>query len=538
MLAASSTLAATAAANVHSIAGSGKAGIADGRALSATFIAPEGVAVAADGSIVIADTGAQRIRLLGNGTVSTLAGSGNMEADWDLVPGQPDLGTSVDPHFDSPTGLAYLRDGTLLIADSDHHCIRSLRHGMVESFAGSSVSGTSDGTRAKATFQIPNGLATDDAGDVFVADLEGGLREISGDVVSTIALPAAAGKNAVGVATFGSGGSLRIFVSTYAGLVVVDANHKATLYAGLAEGKRRFGYPAALIALRKDAVAFTDARDSTLRIFRMPVHAGDPPAVEPLPVDVIEDGAFAAAGYADGSLRGARFDVPQGLARASNGDLIVADTGNRRIRRVDGVAARLPFVAGSGQLPAGRTWIVGGPASYYDTIWATSIAGIAASLLPAKGVEALEYDDASAATSGSGDALSLASRSRPATTIWLLTTRDLATLGKSTIARQATAAAARGRLVLVALPLAGEIASRQNFSMLSIDPTFDFAVAEGHYRTLVGTLRPLKIPTLDLGPALSDEVSREDPYATLTPNLSDGGRAAVGRAIAAFVNKS
>jgi len=54
-------------------------------------------------------------------------------------------------------------------------------------------------------------------------------------------------------------------------------------------------------------------------------------------------------GFADGTGRDARFDTPCGIAVAENGELIVADTGNHRIRRVAPGDARVATVAGTGE---------------------------------------------------------------------------------------------------------------------------------------------------------------------------------------------
>ena len=54
------------------VAGSGAEGMADGEAAAATFFAPEGVAVGADGSVYIADTVGASVRCVRDGAVTTL----------------------------------------------------------------------------------------------------------------------------------------------------------------------------------------------------------------------------------------------------------------------------------------------------------------------------------------------------------------------------------------------------------------------------------------------------------------------------------
>jgi len=84
------------------VAGDGKAALTDGRAESASFDAPQGVAVGSDGSIYVADTGNGAIRKIGNGAVTTLAAHDPEQLDGGLT---------------SPTGLL-VQDDKLYICDT------------------------------------------------------------------------------------------------------------------------------------------------------------------------------------------------------------------------------------------------------------------------------------------------------------------------------------------------------------------------------------------------------------------------------------
>ncbi|MEK0314502.1 stalk domain-containing protein [Cohnella sp. 56] len=90
----------------------------DGAAAQARFNAPEGLALAADGTLVIADSLNHVVRLLRDGQVTTLAG----EAD---EPGAAD-GVTYAAQFDRPTDVAILPDGSLAIADESGNKIRLL----------------------------------------------------------------------------------------------------------------------------------------------------------------------------------------------------------------------------------------------------------------------------------------------------------------------------------------------------------------------------------------------------------------------------
>ena len=60
------------------LAGSGEDGLTDGGAKQAAFSAPQGVAVGADGSVYVADTGNGAVRVIRGGTVTTLTAGGLM----------------------------------------------------------------------------------------------------------------------------------------------------------------------------------------------------------------------------------------------------------------------------------------------------------------------------------------------------------------------------------------------------------------------------------------------------------------------------
>ena len=56
----------------------------------------------------------------------------------------------------------------------------------------------------------------------------------------------------------------------------------------------------------------------------------------------------STAGFADGGMAGAKFNHPQGMAIAANGDLFVSDSDNFRVRRIAADASNVTTIAGSG----------------------------------------------------------------------------------------------------------------------------------------------------------------------------------------------
>lgn len=99
----------------------------------------------------------------------------------DTVAGVPyagyegDGGDALDARFSTPRDLALGLDGELYIADTDNNCIRVVRDGVVDRFAGQcGLEGAGyggDGAPAlDAQFEKPFGIAVDLDGNVYVAD--------------------------------------------------------------------------------------------------------------------------------------------------------------------------------------------------------------------------------------------------------------------------------------------------------------------------------------------------------------------------------
>lgn len=148
------------------LAGSGQRGYRDGAAASAQFSEPSGVAVAADGSVYVADFGNHVVRRIApDGQVTTVAGSAGQGG---LVDGA--LGVN---RLRSPVDLAFDAGGNLLILDRSNHAVRVLAStGQLRTLAGNGSAGFADGSGNTARFQFPSGLTVDAAGIAYVADTD------------------------------------------------------------------------------------------------------------------------------------------------------------------------------------------------------------------------------------------------------------------------------------------------------------------------------------------------------------------------------
>lgn len=187
----------TPAGVVSTVAGSNtQAGHANGPAASALFGCMEGIAVASDGTIYVADNYGTVFRgvrkIAPNGTVSVLAGSTKGYVD----------ATGTAAQFGFIYGIAVNNAGEVFVTDSTNYgtfpsytyasYIRKITPaGVVTTVAGSATNGYNDGTGSAAQFgKYLQGIAIDKSnGDMYVAD--GGnfrIRKVTpAGVVTTVA---------------------------------------------------------------------------------------------------------------------------------------------------------------------------------------------------------------------------------------------------------------------------------------------------------------------------------------------------------------
>jgi len=170
---------------VTTLAGDGTYGHTDGTGSAARFSSQGGIAVdRTTGMVYVADALSNSIRkVTPGGVVTTIAGS------TDGLGGNAD-GIGNAARFSGPWALAVDAAGVLYIADRFNHTIRKMTpDGTVTTIAGTAGSvGSQDGTGAAARFNNPQGIAVDSAGTIYVADTNNHIiRSItSGNVVTKI----------------------------------------------------------------------------------------------------------------------------------------------------------------------------------------------------------------------------------------------------------------------------------------------------------------------------------------------------------------
>lgn len=138
-------------------------GFRDGNGTSAYFNLPRKLVVDGQDNLYVADFGNLRVRKVSpTRQVTTVAGNG--------ILGFTD-GTSARSRLNFPTGIALDAQGNVLIADTYNHAVRMLSpDGNVTTLAGNNTAGFKDGAASTIQFNHPTDLAVGADGKVYVAD--------------------------------------------------------------------------------------------------------------------------------------------------------------------------------------------------------------------------------------------------------------------------------------------------------------------------------------------------------------------------------
>jgi len=156
----------------HDTLGAGFSGDG-GPATEAQLYAPDGLAIAPDGDLLIADSYNDCVRRvdLETGVITTIAGSGDHGYDGD---GKP----ATQAALNTPSAVVAAPNGDIYIADRLNYRIRMIDHvtGFIHTVAGTGVpSGldfVGDGGHATAAFlNMPSDLAIGPTGDLYIADM-------------------------------------------------------------------------------------------------------------------------------------------------------------------------------------------------------------------------------------------------------------------------------------------------------------------------------------------------------------------------------
>ncbi|HEY1216349.1 MAG TPA: Ig-like domain repeat protein, partial [Bryobacteraceae bacterium] len=275
------------------------------QATASTLFLPQGIVVDAAGNLYVTDSSSNRVRRVDAQTqvIATIAGDGNPGYTGD---GGPATGASVS----NPTGLALDGLGNLYIADNYNHVVRAvdLATNIIRTVAGTGTAGYSGdgGAATSAHLNGPNGLAVDPAaGVLYIADTgNSAVRKL--DLVT---------------------GNINAFAGTGVAGYSGDGGSAVSAQLNLPWG----------VAVAADGhVCIADQANHMVRC----VTSG-----------VIQHVAgTGTAGFSgDGSAAsGSELRYPGALLFDVAGNLLISDTSNNRVRRINAVTGLIETITGTG----------------------------------------------------------------------------------------------------------------------------------------------------------------------------------------------
>lgn len=342
-----STLTLTTPGSIWTYAGNGTGGFAGdgGPAINAELNYPQGVAVDSAGNVYIADTANDRIRKVAkDGTISTFAGNG-------LSGFGGDGGPATSAGVGGPVGVAVDSSGNLYISAIGDERVRKVTvDGTISTVAGNGTTGFGGdgGPATSANLFDPSGIAVDDTGNIYIADLwNQRIRKVTIDgVISTVAGNGTAGFSGDGGPATSASLNLPVSVAadTSGNLYIADsANQRirkvapdgtiSTFAGNGTEGFGGDGSPATSAELNNPYGVAVDA-NGNVYIANL---IGSIRKVAPNGTISTVAGNGLGFGGDGGAATSAQLDGSDSVALDSSGNLFIADEVNQRVRLVPGV---------------------------------------------------------------------------------------------------------------------------------------------------------------------------------------------------------
>jgi hypothetical protein len=336
------------AGDIYTVAGDGTASYnSDGiDAVSADLNGPGGVAVDSHGNLVIADTNNNRIRVVADST-GTFYGQAMTSGDIYTVVGNGTSGFTATPGpadsnpLDNPNGVSIDAQGNLVIADTGNDSIEVVPDS-TGTFYDKSMTAqylyTVAGGPASPQLNGPAGVALDAHGNVVIADTRNHRVQVLAEATGTfygVSMNFGTAYTVAGDATNVTGG--------YTGDGVPATG------TSMPSGELRF--PRSVAVDAQGNLVIADTGNNRVRVvaensgpfYGIALTAGD--------VYTVAGGPSAGFGLGDmvSATTTAELDNPGGIALDADGNLVIADTGNNRIRVVPqttGTFYGVPMTAG------------------------------------------------------------------------------------------------------------------------------------------------------------------------------------------------
>jgi RHS repeat-associated protein len=315
-----------------------------GPATQAALSHPTGVTVDASGNIYFTDLGNVRIRKVdASGIITTVAGNGQ----WGF---SGDGGPATQATMNWPNGVEVDHSGNIYIADGLNNRIRKVdASGIITTVAGNGQSGSSGdgGPATQAAMRTPAGIAVDASGNIHFADLwNNRVRKIDASgIITTVAGNGQSGSSGdggpatqaamylpMGVAVDPSG---NIYIAEHWGHRIrrVDASGIISTVAGNGQyGFSGDGGPATRAALKSPRLVAVDdsgniyIADTDNRRIRKVDASG-------IISTVAGNGQIGFSGDG-GPPTQAAFNSPMGVAVDASGNVYITDYANHRIQKV------------------------------------------------------------------------------------------------------------------------------------------------------------------------------------------------------------
>jgi uncharacterized protein (TIGR03437 family) len=214
---------------ITTVAGDGSPGFSGdgGPATNAQLAGAYGIAVDSTGTLFIADPLNSRVRRVSrDGIITTVAGNGTFGFSGDGGP-------AINAQLNAPFAVAVDNSGNLFFEDHNNRRIRKVSpSGIITTVAGGGTSGWGDGGPATSAQIGPSaGIAVDRTGNLFIGDASDGLiRKVStSGIISTVA-----GNGPNPCCYLGDGGPaieaqlnpLAVAVDDAGGLFIADVNYR------------------------------------------------------------------------------------------------------------------------------------------------------------------------------------------------------------------------------------------------------------------------------------------------------------------------
>jgi trimeric autotransporter adhesin len=315
---------------ITTVAGNGQNGFS-GEGGQATFAAigvSQSIAVDASGNIYIADADNRRIRKVtkSTGIITTVAGNGEYG-------NAGDGGQATSAQLSSPRGVAVDASGNIYFSD-DSSLVRMVTKstGIITTVAGSETSGfNGDGDVPRwAQLNHPQGITVDTLGNLYIADTGNNrIRMVCSDA------PTMSPASAVPTSspTYSPIISL-ITISTVAGSAMAGRGGDG----GLATTSQ-LNYPEAIAVDASGNIYIADRNNHVIRMVAKSTGI----------ITTVAGNGMEGYSGDGGQATVAQLKSPQGVAADIYGNIYIADSGNRRVRKVTRRTGIITTVAGSGR---------------------------------------------------------------------------------------------------------------------------------------------------------------------------------------------